>query len=678
MAAESQRSPDPVQDVPDRTYSPSPVSKISFSPRTAAHDDIQVQYNWAPPTQPFIAEKHVPHASTLDSTAYSHQEEIQHGRKYPHRSSGAGPASPHANGRRWLLHRLWLWELGASILSLACVASIAAVASSQQGKPLEQWRRGLGKNISPTAVVSFLGAIGKSACLVALASIVSQLKWLHFTSGTPRKLSDLQLFDDASRGPMGALLVILLRNKTALLASCASVLTLGSLLLDPFAQLIFDFPSELRPAPGKAPEIRSSHMYDPFALPRQISSCYGPARVESTMQGAILAPLWDVSPAPNLPCSFERCEWPSVTTLGVCSSCVDLTDDVTADCRLKENIAEGFECNYTITSINTTLAARFGMIGGASYMKPYNTQWNSTATAVPNPPDDEQPPKIGEFAFVRFEDGIDWEEFVLFEDDERRIHSTPPIKQAMQCSLDLCARTLEKPYFANFSAGPLTGKDIPLKFSSIPDEIAYVPQYITLAPEDTAEHPELKDETFTINYCDFLDIADYLASLFTLEWLTTGVAPTAPTTTNARSPTRQKVTPNIGLMLSQTTNMTALMISIAGSMTEAFRTSANSTAVDGTGLNTVTYISIEWAWLSLPLAVVTLAFVMLVVVIVRNHARGVPAWKSSSLALLFHELDGWEEAKTRGLDGPLEVESRAAEMRARVVNEHGVLSFSKA
>lgn len=648
-------------------YVPSPISDISSLP-AAVQDDIQYQSHWSAHGQSYMPEKHVPHVETFDS-AYTDSHEIQH--RDPHESSGAVPASPHTS-QRWYLHRLWLWELGASILSLACIASIAVVASSQQGKPLEQWRQGLGKNISPTAVVSFLGAIGKSACLVALASIISQLKWVHFTSGTPRKLSDLQLFDDASRGPMGAFLMLLLRNKMALLASCASAVTLASLLLDPFVQLIFDFPSELRPAPGKAPEILSSQVYDPFALERRYSHCYGPTQVDSAMQAAILSPVWDASPAPSLPCSFERCEWPTVTTLGVCSSCIDLTDEVSADCHLPSMQQQAIACSYTMDSINTTLEAEFAVTGGAATMTPHHTLWNSTATAVSNLPDDSRSPRIGEFAFIRFAEDLDWRPFISDSGSEPRLTGNPPVKQAMQCSLDLCARTLENPYYANFSAGPLTGHETPLKFSSVPERPGFEIQYITLAP-DASEHPGI-DETFTINFCDYIDIADYLTSLFTLEWLTTGIAPLR---TEASS-MRQKVTPNIGLMLSQTANMTTLMTSMARSMTEAFRTSANSTTTDGTGLNTVTYISIEWAWLSLPLAVVTLAFVMLVVVIVRNHARGIPAWRSSSLALLFHELDGWDDSNRAGLDGPLEVERRAADMRARVVNERGVLSFSKA
>ena len=104
------------------------------------------------------------------------------------------------NQKPSLLHRLWAWEVAASVFSIACMVAVVVILSYEQDKPLENWQRGVGKSISPTAVVSFIGTIGKSTCLLVVAEIISQLKWIHFGS-QPRKLVDLQVFDDASRGP---------------------------------------------------------------------------------------------------------------------------------------------------------------------------------------------------------------------------------------------------------------------------------------------------------------------------------------------------------------------------------------------------------------------------------------------------------------------------------------------
>ncbi|KAI1772915.1 hypothetical protein F4818DRAFT_443797 [Hypoxylon cercidicola] len=63
--------------------------------------------------------------------------------------------------------------------------------------------------------------------------------------------------------------------------------------------------------------------------------------------------------------------------------------------------------------------------------------------------------------------------------------------------------------------------------------------------------------------------------------------------------------------------------------------------------------------ISLPIALVVLTFIMLVVVILRNSARGVPIWKSLSLALLFHTLEGWDKP-----DGSNQLSGRGGAGRA--------------
>lgn len=89
------------------------------------------------------------------------------------------------------------------------------------------------------------------------------------------------------------------------------------------------------------------------------------------------------------------------------------------------------------------------------------------------------------------------------------------------------------------------------------------------------------------------------------------------------------------------------------------------------------FIAIKWAWLALPISVTVLTFFLLIYVIVLNKARGLPPWRSSSLALLFHQVDGWEGRETV-LRGPEDMKARAKEMRARVTYEDGMLFFSKA
>ena len=75
-------------------------------------------------------------------------------------------------------------------------------------------------------------------------------------------LNKLQMYDEASRGPYGALKLILRSKDAALLASCASLLTVAALLIDPFSQLVLTFPSRATPSVGQIATISVANGFD--------------------------------------------------------------------------------------------------------------------------------------------------------------------------------------------------------------------------------------------------------------------------------------------------------------------------------------------------------------------------------------------------------------------------------
>ncbi|KAF5517503.1 hypothetical protein CGCA056_v010445 [Colletotrichum aenigma] len=248
----------------------------------------------------------------------------------------------------------------------------------------------------------------------------------------------------------------------------------------------------------------------------------------------------------------------------------------------------------------------------------------------------------------------------------------------MHCTLELCARTFTTPYYDNFSAAPLVGPRTALVTTRDgTTEGNAASAFIGLEPASPGQLPE--ETKFRINYCNYKDIAKYLVDLFTTSMSTTGVVGTTndSSTSGTNQQIRQRITPGLGLAFSQFDNIAELMDEVANSMTEAFRTSANNTVLDGVAMSSVTYIEITWPPLILPISLVLMTFTILIVMIIRNNQRGMPIWKSSSLALLFHELSGWDSSKTTAT-GPEEVEERAKSMRTRVTNGGGKLLFSKA
>ena len=147
---------------------------------------------------------------------------------------------------------------GRNDFSLVCTVAIIIVLRYEDGKELAQWHL----RIAPNAVISFLGTIAKSAFMIAVVEIISQLKWIHYQEKS-RSLSDLRDFDESSRGPFGSIKLIVKQNRKALLASWAALITVTALLIEPAFQLVFSYPTKLSSVPEMRPEFRATQKYDP-------------------------------------------------------------------------------------------------------------------------------------------------------------------------------------------------------------------------------------------------------------------------------------------------------------------------------------------------------------------------------------------------------------------------------
>ena len=95
------------------------------------------------------------------------------------------------------IYNWWLCILSVFI-SLCALAAIAGILFFVDGRPIPN----LPLKITVNTYVSFFATVAKGTMLVAVNESISQLKWLWFRE--PRRLQDFQVFDDASRGPVGA------------------------------------------------------------------------------------------------------------------------------------------------------------------------------------------------------------------------------------------------------------------------------------------------------------------------------------------------------------------------------------------------------------------------------------------------------------------------------------------
>ncbi len=114
----------------------------------------------------------------------------------------------------------WRWELLALAFSIGCMISIVAILFTFQDRPQSEWRGGW---LSITATIAIFSTGANSAAALAVGACLSQYKWLHFQK-SPHKLTDLDLLEEASRGPLGSL--ALLARRPWGLASIGAVVTL--------------------------------------------------------------------------------------------------------------------------------------------------------------------------------------------------------------------------------------------------------------------------------------------------------------------------------------------------------------------------------------------------------------------------------------------------------------------
>lgn len=134
----------------------------------------------------------------------------------------------------------WTWEFASAGLSLTCLLAVVIFLLVFQDKPLSRWNVRL--DITPNTLVSFLSTLSRASLLLPIASSISQLKWIHAASA-PNYLSDIEVFDAASRGPWGALTLLWTLNARTKLATWGSIITVFTMAMDPFAQQLLSYPT---------------------------------------------------------------------------------------------------------------------------------------------------------------------------------------------------------------------------------------------------------------------------------------------------------------------------------------------------------------------------------------------------------------------------------------------------
>ena len=151
----------------------------------------------------------------------------------------------------------WKWELLAAVFSISCMAAVVAILAIIQDKPLDHWRF----PIQPNSMVSIFSTLSNFALLLGVREGLSQLKWIYFQKKRHR-LFDLQIFDDASRGPIGSLRLLWMLRLQITLASVGAIVTIVSLAMGPFTQQVLSYDVVTVNTPNSSVSLPAAKVYN--------------------------------------------------------------------------------------------------------------------------------------------------------------------------------------------------------------------------------------------------------------------------------------------------------------------------------------------------------------------------------------------------------------------------------
>ncbi|KAI1474230.1 hypothetical protein F4774DRAFT_342965 [Daldinia eschscholtzii] len=241
--------------------------------------------------------------------------------------------SNNAYGSAWLrIFRAWKFQLLASLVCSSSLVGLAIIAANFSEHPLSDWPLAF---ISINGIVAILTALLKGPLMVLIADSISQAKWLWFTreGQAGRQLIDLELIDNASRGPWGSFIWLYNYPLGLHFISFGALLTTLVVGVDVFSQLLIT--TEGRAVIDTQQTAHISWVIDTY------SPIDNPTWVAAVNNGIYSSVVDDLP----IHCPSGNCTWDSVVpSVGVCGGCENITQMLPKTWISCSDLL----CNYTI------------------------------------------------------------------------------------------------------------------------------------------------------------------------------------------------------------------------------------------------------------------------------------------------------------------------------------------
>ncbi|ETN37287.1 uncharacterized protein HMPREF1541_08278 [Cyphellophora europaea CBS 101466] len=563
----------------------------------------------------------------------------------------------------------WSWELLSVAMVIGCFGGIIGLLISLDGGPVPDWGAGFTVN----AVLSIIVTVMKGAIGIVIAECLSQLKWSWFKRS--RRLIDLVIWDEASRGAWGARR-LLMTARTWYLGYIGALTVLAAFIIGPSIQQTVEVVVRQVELPSNAtmPVCNSSY-YQNVGL----GGGAGLNKVDLTMLGSIYNGFVQTTTLSGLRpnCPSGNCTFGMYQSLGLCTECFDRSDElIFLNTTSNETIA-GEECTKSYSCAKL-------WPGGGRALSAYGTI-NSTVDDVFNLTDDSSVTSVD-----RMTDPIVYEWKAVTDPRDTKVYRPP---RATQCKVRFCVKTYESSIEAGefrerlinstWAKSLIVGDSLDLASNiTIPVD----PCYVDGAPIT----PPPGDNIAGDNPCVYR-LPDMSSLAFANSFDSFVIGSGSSIASNRHSFENDVIQAMYGLFKSEDlmseelgsfASVDRAWASMATVVTDYARsapdTCGGATAL-GIQLQDELYLKVHWVWLT-PTAVVfavSVAFFVATVI----HSWGEDLWKSSPLAFLAATAwsdgrkmavqDIWKDEETQADKAALERSAKRLEVRLEPGNRYG-------
>jgi hypothetical protein len=454
------------------------------------------------------------------------------------------------------------------------------------------------------------------------------------------------------------------------LAALGAAITLLSLALDPFFQQVVIYPDRWTVL-EKNSSVPTVILYD--AQPEIfISGGKSVAQKNQDLQGVADAFFYGNGTVPipfgngtqaEIPvtCPANKCTWERYETLGICSSCTDISQELKFDCLTttmdwvsnltgpgtESTYPNGTVCGYflnaTIDSPSPVLLSGYQVrddgltVGEALLMR-----------ALPLITLPRRRPLLGgsiNFRHVR-QPIADFIIASAANGPDSVYRNETPV--AHECVVSWCVKTIQSSYywasyyeevmetFINTTVGPYPWQEVEIESAAFNGTRLSYTENITIdaSPFNSNTPRYAVDNITAITTIALFD--DMFPSFLTAK-NASAEAELRFKTISLQPPTFRtfKLNP-----WSASKNVTLHVERLATALTNAIRASSSGESFLGTAASSETYVMVRWIWLSLPLGALVLCFIFLVATVVKSskEREHVGVWKTSALATLLYGL----------------------------------------